>query len=63
MSNKSPEIKAAIEKAFPGTAEAIENKQCPLCHEPITGFRDKGSEHEYSLSGMCQVCQDKIFGE
>ena len=62
MSSKSPKVKAAIEKAFPGTAEAIKNKQCPLCRKPITDFRDKDSEKEYSISGLCQACQDRIYG-
>jgi hypothetical protein len=63
MSNKTPEIKSFIEQVFPGTREAIENKQCPLCRKPITGFRDQGSEREYEISGMCQACQDRVFGE
>jgi hypothetical protein len=63
MSSKSPKVKAAIEKAFPGTAKAIENKQCPLCLKPITDFKDKVAEEEYSISGLCQRCQDRIYGE
>lgn len=25
-------------------------------------FRDKASEQEYSISGICQSCQDSFFG-
>lgn len=32
------------------------------CGKPITGFKDKISEKEYTISGLCQECQDKIFG-
>lgn len=45
---------------------AIEANVCvakPIgCGEPITGFRDTISEREYRISGMCQNCQDDIFG-
>lgn len=27
-----------------------------------TGFRDELSKEEYKISGMCQECQDKVFG-
>lgn len=38
---------------------------CPLCKSLIDleGFRDKASEREFKISGMCQNCQDKIFGK
>ena len=26
-------------------------------------FRDEDSAREYKISGMCQACQDSIFGE
>ena len=62
MSNKTPEIKSVIESLFPGTMQAIENKQCPMCREPIGGFRNEISEREYTISGLCQSCQDEMFG-
>lgn len=34
---------------------------CPTCGQPIGPFRDKLSEKEYGISGMCQACQDKVF--
>lgn len=36
---------------------------CPCCHEPIKGFKDELSKKEYTISGMCQSCQDKTFVE
>ena len=42
-------------------SERISNNRCPLCNKEITGFRDKLSEKEYKISGLCQECQDKIF--
>jgi hypothetical protein len=61
MFNKSPEMKAAIEAIFPGTLAAVEACKCPLCKAPIGEFRDALSRKEYSISGLCQDCQDMIF--
>lgn len=45
---------------------AIEADVCrpaPMgCGKPIDGFRDDLSAKEYRISGMCQTCQDKVFG-
>jgi hypothetical protein len=63
MSEKSPGMVAAIEALFPGTLDAIALNQCPVCNTQITQFRDKLSEREYEISGMCQRCQDAVFGK
>lgn len=62
MTNKSEEVKSAIEDMFPGTAQAIQEHKCPMCKNPIGEFRDALSRKEYRISGMCQNCQDKAFG-
>jgi hypothetical protein len=62
MSEKTEAVKSMIEGLFPGTKEHLANKRCPLCHEAIGEFRDSMSMREYEISGMCQDCQDKIFG-
>ena len=38
---------------------------CPLCGNPIKmeDFKDNLSRKEYGISGMCQNCQNDIFGE
>lgn len=41
----------------------IENRQCVNCHGPALSFTDKISRQEYSISGICQNCQDEIFKE
>lgn len=61
MSNKTPEMKAFIEAVFPGTAKAIEEEKCPYCKKAIGHFRNDLSEREYSISGLCQKCQDSVF--
>ena len=38
--------------------------KCPSCYTDIDmdDFRDNLSRREYNISGLCQDCQDKIFG-
>jgi len=43
--------------------EAIRRKMCVICKDPITEFRDNLSAKEYQISGLCQGCQDEVFGE
>ena len=44
----------------------INSNRCvpkPLgCGGPATEFRDELSRKEYTISGLCQKCQDSIFG-
>lgn len=46
---------------------AIQTNTCvapPIgCGGPINTFRDELSEREYRISGLCQECQDDIFGQ
>ena len=35
---------------------------CTTCDGVAESFKDKASEKEYMISGMCQSCQDEIFG-
>jgi len=34
---------------------------CPICKTEIKAFRDMLSRIEYSISGMCQLCQDEVW--
>ena len=33
------------------------------CGGPATEFEDEVSRKEYSISGLCQKCQNKVFGD
>ena len=33
------------------------------CGGEATEFNDEASEREYAMSGLCQKCQDKFFGD
>jgi len=43
--------------------DAIGTNICVKCGQPKGRFRDEVSEKEYTISGLCQVCQDSIFEE
>lgn len=57
-----------VDLLFPGLRrDAFENKKCvnpPIgCGRPVTGFKDEISRQEYEISGLCQDCQDQVFGQ
>ena len=43
---------------------SIVNRTCVSCDAKVSeeGFRDEVSLREFHISGLCQVCQDKVFG-
>lgn len=63
-SNKSPKIEQFLE-GLSGRSTAIHSNKCirpPFgCGKDIISFRDSLSEHEYTISGLCQECQDSVF--
>lgn len=42
--------------------EADEKGVCVSCGKKPESFRDKRSEKEFAITGMCQTCQDGLFG-
>lgn len=50
---------------FGKEVDAIEAGKCPGCDELVDpeAFRNDISLREFRISGMCQKCQDKFFGE
>lgn len=43
--------------------ECFDKLICVTCGKEIDGFRNNISLKEYRISGMCQECQDGVFGE
>jgi hypothetical protein len=41
---------------------ALAGNECVKCGEFNLEFRDELSRKEYGISGLCQCCQDGIFG-
>jgi hypothetical protein len=63
FTKKHPQVDAFIKNLFgKDRQQMIENNLCMMCNNSATEFRDELSEKEYSISGMCQGCQDKVFG-
>jgi hypothetical protein len=60
MNKKNHEI-----YGFEKKIKLVEEKKCPTCKKDIkeTDFRDELSKREHKISGMCQECQDLVFGK
>lgn len=64
-SEKDPAVEELLE-SMSGRTTSIKSGTCvpaPIgCGLPITGFSDALSQKEYQISGLCQECQDSVFG-
>jgi len=62
---KAPAIEGFLE-GMAGRTTAIRGNRCvrsPFgCGGPANEFRDSLSVREYQISGLCQACQDRVFG-
>ena len=61
-SEKAPAISDFLEAMF-GRTTKIEADECTTCDatEVSAHLKDPLSRKEYTISGMCQSCQDKTF--
>lgn len=50
---------------FKSAKKDIEEKRCPFCKNVVneSDFKDSLSKKEYCISGLCQKCQDQVFGK
>ena len=55
-------LSGAINPQSAGRRTSILKDVCVFCLGPATGFRNKVTRKEFSISGMCQLCQDETFG-
>jgi len=64
-SEKHPHLAKFLED-LAGRSTAIRKGFCvppPYgCGKKVDTFNDERSRREYTISGLCQECQDKIFG-
>ena len=60
---KDPVIEDLI-STFAGKSriDTINNDICINCGKDATKFNNTLSVKEYSISGLCQKCQDEVFG-
>lgn len=60
-----PELNPVAKKIFPTAQKKKDKGLCPMCGTAINevdDFKDELSVKEYTISGMCQKCQDELFG-
>ena len=64
MQFNTNKIEALRSIGFGKHVDAVEENKCPFCGIKIelNSFKDALSEKEYRISGLCQGCQDKMFG-
>ena len=43
-------------------SEALEKEICVMCGATKLRFRSTIGLQEYRISGLCEACQDKVFG-
>mgnify|MGYP007044129294 CR=1 FL=1 len=65
---KSPALETMLNKFTSTTfgrerTDSISKDVCVTCGKEATNFKDQLSRKEYTISGMCQTCQDSVFGE
>jgi hypothetical protein len=61
---KSPAMEALLQAVNPSHRDrryCIEHNLCTWCGKAADSFRDRLSEKEYCISGLCQSCQDSIW--
>ena len=66
MIERDPKLQEFIDNVFPKEADRIKEGKCPFCGKNINvenEFRDQLSKREFEISGLCQSCQDSVFGE
>jgi len=58
------ELQPEAQKMWQARPERMtqERPKCPTCGEDILGFRDELGKKEFTISKMCQKCQDSVFG-
>ena len=58
---KAKEVKQFLDDTL-GRSEKIKSSVCVSCDATDVVFKNEISRKEYTLSGMCQKCQDEFFG-
>lgn len=58
---KDPAIEQVLDELFGRTMNIIANS-CVACGQTSDFFRDELSRKEFTISGLCQACQDEVFG-
>ncbi len=61
---KSDEVESVLNKIFGRSrSKSIKNSTCIKCKDTELSFVDELSAIEFTISGLCQTCQDDLFGD
>lgn len=65
---KAPELEKELDRISESLngrkrTESIQADICVDCGGSAKEFRDGLSAKEYTISGLCQTCQDAVFGQ
>jgi hypothetical protein len=59
------QVQATVREAKQDMLRATVEMRCVKppagCGQPIGHFLDEASQREYGITGLCQLCQDKLF--
>lgn len=55
-------ISSLTPKVLSRSSTAKSTGTCKICRQPATEFRTALSRLEYSISAICQNCQDQFWG-
>ncbi len=60
---KKPDLDKPIFRIFPNMISRVMNNLCVDCGKVIkeTEFKSELAKREYSISGLCNNCQVKVF--
>lgn len=61
LDNWIDQLGSNINEKSAGRRTSIQNDVCVFCNGPATEFKDVLSAKEFTISGICQSCQDEIF--
>ncbi len=59
--SKSPQIEAYLSTIIPHRELYMSHQRCVSCGCHADSFKDDISAKEYTISGLCQECQDEAF--
>jgi hypothetical protein len=61
--DKAPEIENLLKQLTGGVSrrQAVHEAFCVWCRGAATEFKDEISRREFTVSGLCQTCQDSFF--
>ena len=56
-------MEAYLHTLQPTRSTAMAQGKCVVCGGDASEFKDDISAKEYTISGLCQQCQDEVFEE